>query len=205
LTCSACYRANCIEENASKCKCGKTTRNKICKARHDETVCFKNKICNICNTLRKGSKHACKNQIYCYNCRDIVDNENGTHRCYILSHAQVQEKDKNKRKRQFRGIMYFDFESFVDPKTSYHVVNLAIAQRVCVKCIDNYSERCEKCCQKIIYYNISDFVDFVLDKENEFYIFISHNGIFLNLCKLNKKNIKYIFILKVKHGITILL
>jgi hypothetical protein len=84
-------------------------------------------------------------------------------------------RDKTKKKRPFRGFIFFDLESYINEVTGNHVVNLAMAQRVCLKCMD-LKTRCEICQEVIKYYNISDFTDFVLDVKNHHFIFISHNG-----------------------------
>jgi hypothetical protein len=172
LTCKACHRANCEMVESELCICGIETRNHICKDRHLETVCFKKKICNKCNTLRRGIHHVCKGEKYCMNCKKV---EKYDHKCYILTHDQIELRDKNKKKRPFRGFIFFDFECYVDPITGFHVVNLAMAQRVCRDCIDKET-RCFECVKRIVYYNISDFVDFMLRKKNEYYIFIAHNA-----------------------------
>lgn len=49
-----------------------------------------------------------------------------------------------------------------------------MAQKVCELCLD--SERCTNCQKQIIFYNIGDFVDWMLAIENHHYIFIAHNA-----------------------------
>ena len=80
----------------------------------------------------------------------------------------------------------------VDPVTNNHVVNLAVAQKLCLKCENLYmSQRC-KSCQEVYYFdNIDDYCDWALKQKNT--IQIAHNmqgydGLFIykyiidNLC-----------------------
>jgi hypothetical protein len=67
-TCNACNRQNCAKLNVLMCRCGTETRNKLCQERHEESVCYKNLICNVCHTLRRRKIHVCLNQRFCTNC-----------------------------------------------------------------------------------------------------------------------------------------
>jgi hypothetical protein len=87
--CPSCYRQKCEIINPEKCKCNFITNNLLCKKRHDESVCFKNKICNICNTLKAhGSVHICLNEKYCSNCKSAVQQN---HKCFILTTDQLAQ------------------------------------------------------------------------------------------------------------------
>jgi hypothetical protein len=172
LMCKACKRLNCESSSLKKCVCGLTTNNNTCQQRHNETFCFKKQICNKCNTLKTKKNHVCTNQKFCSNCKKVVEIE---HRCFILTQKQIDERDKNKKNKAFAGFIFFDFEAYESDFNKEHVVNLAMAQRVCVNCLDADS-RCDKCSKKIIYYNISDFVEYMLAKKNENFIFIAHNA-----------------------------
>lgn len=172
FTCKACGQYGCEEFDVQQCKCKIETRNKTCKQRHLESRCFKKKICNKCNTLRANKSHVCVNQKYCNNCKKSVDY---SHTCFILTQDQIDERDVNKRKRDFLGFIFWDSEAYSDTKTGHHIVNLVMAQRICKSCIDK-DKKCEFCDQKLIYTNISDFVDFMLSDSCNGYIFIAHNA-----------------------------
>jgi hypothetical protein len=170
--CQSCYRANCKPTNLETCKCNFITNNLLCKTRHIESVCFKNKICNKCNTLKANRIHICLNEKYCSNCKQAVDKD---HKCYILTTEQISQRDKKQTESKLKGYWFYDFESTADDETGVHTVCLAMAQRVCFKCIDA-SERCSRCTQVRKFYNISDFCDFLLCKRQEHFIFICHNS-----------------------------
>jgi hypothetical protein len=175
--CQTCYRVNCAQVYKKKCKCGLEYNNKSCRSTHLENFCFKMKICNICNTLKPkdASKHVCINQKYCKNCKKAVKID---HQCFILTADQIEIRDthiKNNKEKEFNGFVFFDFETYVCDQTGIHIVNLAISQRACIKCIDN-KNRCDYCNKKIIHYNISEFVDWMLQEEQENYNFIAHNA-----------------------------
>jgi hypothetical protein len=170
--CKTCFQTNCEMQTIQKCKCGVEARNKTCLEKHQELACIKSKICGVCNSLKVNKQHVCVNEKYCFNCKKPVDQE---HRCYILTDDQIKLRDKNKKNSEFSGFVFFDFETYVCRTTGDHVVNMAMAQKVCSGCI-NDSKRCQSCDKKIIKYNISEFVDWMLSKENNNYIFIAHNA-----------------------------
>ena len=166
---------------------------------HEEQICFKKHICEICSYVKRG-QHVCMGEKYCKNCSRVVKMD---HKCFILTVDQKEkmreqrmskkskekdekeegeEKDEEKNKivkkiKQFNGFVFFDFECYPDEHTGEHVVNLAMAQKVSKECIDVYPDcTCEDCTTKIIYYNISDFVDWMLSQSNDHCIFIAHNS-----------------------------
>ena len=59
------------------------------------------------------------------NCNESV---NLLHRCYIRTEEELKLK-------AFEGFVFFDFESYLNGENE-HVVNLAMAQKVCRKCLD---------------------------------------------------------------------
>ena len=73
----------------------------------------------------------------------------------------------------FEGFIFFDFESYVN-KNIEHIVNLAMAQKICYKCIDlEYSKRCVKCMTQYIFYNLEDYCNWCVQQKNT--IQIAHN------------------------------
>jgi hypothetical protein len=56
-----------------------------------------------------------------------------------------------------------------------HVVNLSVSQRVCIECLD-LPVRCDGCKNVIVHHSIGEFVDWMLRKVNNHYIFIAHNS-----------------------------
>jgi hypothetical protein len=167
-TCKSCKRQNCMSTNPSKCKCGTEARNDICFRRHVETVCPQNLKCDTCEGyIRKNRPHICINQRYCKSCREVVDED---HMCYIMTAEEMKKRDK-----KFAGFIFMDFETYIDAKSGNHVVNLAMAMKVCSKCIDS-EIKCEICSRKYVYYSIEEFVDFMLMPENENFQFFAHNS-----------------------------
>jgi hypothetical protein len=71
-TCETCNRQNCVAIIEKTCRCGLITKNKLCQERHEESVCFKNLICSICNTLKRRKIHVCLNQKFCTNCAMVI-------------------------------------------------------------------------------------------------------------------------------------
>jgi hypothetical protein len=171
--CKSCLRYNCeeLDEPFSKCGCGINSRSEYCKERHEELVCYRKRICDICNTVQKKI-HVCLDQKYCYNCKAVVEID---HMCYMLTVKQSEAlKKRNPSNPNFKGFVFFDFEAYED-EDGYHTVNLAMSQRVCVECLDA-DERCEECTPKIIHYNINEWVRWMLKDINKHYTFIAHNS-----------------------------
>jgi hypothetical protein len=89
--------------------------------------------------------------------------------CYILSGDELKKKDK-----KFAGFIFFDFEC-LENENGTHEVNLAMAMKVCKKCIDA-EVKCEPCSRQYVFYSIEEFVDFMLEPENENFQFFAHNS-----------------------------
>ena len=174
FTCKSCQKQNCEQLFEENCKCGVVMQNPNCRQRHEEMVCYLKRLCSKCQRLipKHTDKHVCVDQKWCPNCYDGVNME---HMCFMLTEAEFEEIHKNRKKRAFSGFIFFDFESYTSKETGMHVVNLAMVQKVCVKCIDSI-ERCEKCAQLYIFSNITEFVDWMLEKENADYQFFAHNS-----------------------------
>jgi hypothetical protein len=92
-----------------------------------------------------------------------------------LGSAELAQRDKNNKSTKFKGFWFYDFETFCDDETGVHTVCLAMAQRVCLLCLDK-EERCNRCIKVRTFYNISDFCDFLLCKRQEHFVFICHNS-----------------------------
>jgi len=75
----------------------------------------------------------------------------------------------------------YTFEAFENAQGD-HEVNLAMAQKLCLKCLDSSGDLCEKCDVKHIFYNITDYCRWALRQTKT--IQIAHNmkaydGIFI--------------------------
>jgi hypothetical protein len=166
--CPACKRHDCKEEIKEKCKCDTETRSELCMRRHTETFCPQNTKCQKCDGFtRKGKPHVCTDEKYCNFCKKVVDMD---HLCYIMT-----AEEANKKVKAFAGFVFFDFECYENPDTGNHVVNLAMAIKVCSKCLDT-EDKCESCSRKYTFYSIEQFVDFMLEPENENFQFFAHNS-----------------------------
>ncbi len=159
-TCPSCYRPNCKKEKEEECKCGASLFNAECKSYH-ETKCHVVRRCETCTGL-KSAKHVCLNQKYCSNCEQVVDI---MHMCYIKSTLKSVK---------FRGFIFFDFEAY--EKNGIHVVNLAMAKRVCLECYKNEVRFCRMCEYKYKFENIKDFVSWLKAYENREFISYAHNA-----------------------------
>lgn len=97
------------------------------------------------------------------------------HKCYVKG-----PKPDPKNPKPFEGFIFFDFEAFVN-ENGDHEVNLAMAQKICVKCLAS-NEKCSDCEIKHVFYNIQDYCNWALRQRNT--IQIAHNmkaydGIFI--------------------------
>jgi hypothetical protein len=161
-TCPSCYRPHCPKEREDqKCKCGATIFNDKCQAYHN-LKCLIVRKCETCTGL-KNAKHVCLKQKFCANCDKVVEIN---HMCFIKSEVKPVK---------FRGFIFFDFEAYEDPLTQMHVVNLAMAKRVCLQCYKT-DLACRLCLNKYIFYNIHDFVSWIRAHENREFICYAHNA-----------------------------
>lgn len=107
------------------------------------------------------------------------------------------------KKDQFNGYVMFDFECFEGPDKN-HIVNLALAQEICVKCLDfNSEDRCNECQIIHRFGTIDQFCIWSL--KQSYTIQIAHNlkeffFLFLNYFSLN---IIYIFFLIFKRDMMV--
>ena len=108
---------------------------------------------------------------WCTNCK-VVDIH---HKCYKCN----EEEFKNKT---FEGFVFFDFESYLNEENE-HVVNLAMAQKVCKKCLDiTYENRCNECKKQYIFYSLSDYCNWALKQKSIIQIahnFKGYDGVFI--------------------------
>jgi hypothetical protein len=120
--------------------------------------------------------HVCgENSKWCKNCHMSVELE---HKCFI----KAEQNDKKLRK--VNSYIFFDFETYIDETTNKHVVNLALAQKICSKCVDELdsTKRCNDCKKRHSFDNISNFTKWILKQKRS--TIIAHNfkafdGIFL--------------------------
>jgi hypothetical protein len=84
-------------------------------------------------------------------------------------------EEANNKEKAFAGFVFFDFECYEDTASGNHVVNLAMAIKTCKKCMD-IEEKCAACSQRYTFYSIEEFVEFMLDSQNENFQFFAHNS-----------------------------
>jgi len=158
---------NCREDFIINYKiCNIIIKNKSCFDLHNESKCSVVNTCDEClYFISKSRPHVCgDNEKWCTNCNDVVDIN---HKCFIKTAIDTLFK------KPFSGYIFFDFESYLD-ENNEHVVNLAMAQKICVKCLDlPYENRCSECMEKYIFYNLKDYCDWCL--KQKYTIQIAHN------------------------------
>ena len=172
--CNSCTRLNCNKDFELECKhCKIHARNYSCIKIHDEKRCKILRVCSVCGYYKHATRiHICgDNNKYCKNCKASVDLN---HKCYMLTEEQIELRNKKKVEKKFNGFVFFDFETYVDDKSGNHVVNLAIAQKICINCLDlKFDERCDECRQTYVFYNITDYCNWCLKQKNT--VQIAHN------------------------------
>ena len=164
--CKACQRMHCRPDFKIKCQnCDLFIQNKSCFDLHDESKCQIVKKCPECMYfISRRRPHICgDDHKWCTNCNESVDI---LHKCHIRTEEDLKLK-------AFEGFIFFDFESYLN-EDSEHIVNLAMAQKVCKKCVDlTYDQRCEECNKKYIFYNLADYCDWAMRQKNT--VQIAHN------------------------------
>ena len=171
MVCDYCKSLNCQIENKRRCfHCNTFCNSESCLQTHKEQYCMALKNCQDCNYIRTVN-HVCgDNSKWCFNCKKSVEID---HRCYILAES---ENDQN---QEFKGYIFFDFEAYKGEKN--HIVNLAMAQRVCKSCLRS-KYRCAACNHIYKFGSIEKFCRWSLKQKNT--IQIAHNlkgydGIFI--------------------------
>jgi len=207
--CKKCLRINCSlfydyslvddeeqenneEQNLFCLLCKIKCKNMICKSIHQEKVCKKLKVCKKCNYIKNKFNHVCgDNERWCYNCKLSVPFD---HKCYILTENEAAKlkKKENKTDTNFNGYIFFDFEAYEDENTHNHIVNLAMAMKVCKSCLNlklDLINRCEECRKKFTFNSLAEFCDWSLNQK--YTIQIAHNlkgydGVFILNYIINK-------------------
>ena len=140
---------------------------------HDEKRCKILRVCSVCGYYKHATRiHICgDSNKYCKNCKASVDLN---HKCFMLTEEQIELRNKKKVEKKFNGFVFFDFETYIDEETGNHVVNLAMAQKVCLNCLDlKFEERCKDCKQTYVFNNISEYCDWCLKQKHT--VQIAHN------------------------------
>ena len=144
----------------SVCKnCKIRPRNEECCNHHNDFICSKRKICNICNLVYIKRHHVCNGQKYCVNCKKVVKED---HKCYIVPNRNVKKK--------FKHLIFFDFEAY--QHNHKHVPNLIVAKLKCISCLNNLNLICK--CEEKIFYKNNDFCEWLFS-QREYCICIAHN------------------------------
>ena len=155
-----CRSETCKITTKKACKkCNLVANNLKCYKVHQESVCSSLNKCETCGVTGIYTNHICGfDKKWCVNCKQSVELE---HKCFILSEAQRQAQYKKEKKEQpFSGYVFFDFETWVEPSTQKHEVNLAMAQLICNKCVDieNEENRCDKCNENMFSIQLNNIV-----------------------------------------------
>ena len=169
--CDSCRQPNCIKEYERKCSnCSLKIQNKQCAEIHVSSICNIKRKCNDCDEIQTNKNHVCgENSKWCSSCNKSVEL---THMCYIQGELENEHQKDNKIDK-FNGYIMFDFEC-MEGADKYHVVNLALAHKICVDCLDIDSEnRCNECMIIHRFENIEGFCLWSLKQHNT--IQIAHN------------------------------
>ena len=148
--------------------------NKSCYDLHNEAKCRISKKCPECMFFISRSRpHICgDDHKWCTNCKLSVDL---LHKCYIRNEEELKTK-------KFEGFVFFDFESYLNEENE-HVVNLAMAQKVCKECLDiPYQNRCSMCTQQYIFYSLQNYCDWCVKQKHTIQIahnFKGYDGVFI--------------------------
>ena len=169
LTCNSCCRVKCPKSDyTTNCDyCKKVCFNEVCERIHNETFCSRVAYCKKCDK-RKFSNHVCDDEKYCNNCKKAVEL---THKCYIFTEQEKQEKSKKRWEEKFYGYIFFDYETYTD-NNGIHVPNLIIAKRVCVNCLD-LDKLCQECDQIFKFFDNDSFCKWLIS--NNHYTALAHN------------------------------
>ena len=192
VMCKACKRKNCKYENVKQCvQCKRNSRNDACAEIHSTKECPMLKKCTECGQIKSFKNHVCGGlNKWCQNCKLSVEID---HKCYILTESErLNQREKEIKEPKFEGYVFFDFECYQNHNVSdetygHHVVNLAMACKICCNCLDlEPRDRCQGCLKKYIFYNIDDYCTWALSQQNT--IQLAHNlkgkFIFLSLFRL---------------------
>ena len=73
------------------------------------------------------------------------------------------------------SFIFFDFKTYIDETSNKHVEYLAMAQKICSKCVDilDDTKRCSKCQKRHLHFDIDTFTNWILKQKN--CILIAHN------------------------------
>ena len=175
--CSACFRPrkeceiinsmlNC--DNIDNDLCNTVCYNEECLSIHKLRYCFKR--CQNCKAINSKRHNCDSGRKWCKNFEVIV---NMDHTCYI------NPEDYNiylKKLNKIEAYVFYDFEAYVDNDTHNHKVNLAIAYKVCLQCMDKLfiNERCLECKSPKKFQSVDEYCEWALDQKNT--IHIAHNA-----------------------------
>jgi hypothetical protein len=171
--CRYCNRLSCIEDPFSEMSCSfcyAQCNNLICYRMHNESVCKKVTICNVCGE-KKNKIHICgPDSRYCLNCRESVPMK--FHQCFMLTEFEKEAKNKKRNHvEEFKGYIFFDYECYRG-LDGIHVPNLVIATKYCKECLKN-DEKCLDCNDHLIFYENNLFCKWLFKQEH--YIALAHN------------------------------
>ena len=178
VICKACKRKNCLYENVKQCpECKRNSRNDICAEIHTLKECVNLKKCSDCGLVKSFKNHVCGEvNKWRLNCKKSVEMN---HKCFILTESERTNETSIKNKKKFEGFVFFDFECYqnddvLDETYGQHVVNLAMACKICTNCLElEPNNRCVSCRKKHTFYNIEDYCKWAFSQKNT--IQLAHN------------------------------
>tara|TARA_B110000902_G_scaffold151118_1_gene173718 strand:- start:29 stop:3553 length:3525 start_codon:yes stop_codon:yes gene_type:complete len=153
--CEECWRSfptqNCFDNH----KIQHPITRGINKGNMKPSCCQSVFKCPKCKVMYDKEKfdmetHKC-GDFWCGNCKSVA---NKGHKCYMMP-CNLKAENQN--------IIFFDFEATQNTKNKKHIVNYCIAQYLHDP-------------TPIEFFNIDDFMNWLLDKKHETFIVIAHNG-----------------------------
>ena len=161
-----------VESHRSCFQCCRVFVSEACMQNHIRNdTCRYVKSCKECGkTYHTYTKHRC-GHIQCRNCGQVVPYD---HKCYV----QPLGRDKKAKNQVY---IFYDFECMLD-KDNNHVPNLAVANKVCQKCMEipmnEPDDVCECAREQKIFKGAStlnDFCDWLFNTNNKA-ICLAHNA-----------------------------
>ena len=175
--CKLCDNKECrlVKNKLIECsKCHSKCNGQKCLETHCDKKCNDFSYCENCKQY-KTKIHVCSDERWCHNCNKAVEMN---HYCFILTHAEREAKKKQKKESKFAGYIFFDYECMVI--NNEHFPNLVIADKSCIKCIDQWSflngghlKECKDTCGIFKFKKNKDFCDWLLKQKH--YVCVAHN------------------------------
>ena len=183
-SCTLCFSISCKFVEAHECDdCHRVCHSRACydahrkkgydvtKRKETPSTCESVYKCLLCDGIFKQSEvpkaeHDCEST-YCKNCKCQVVTKD--HQCFQLA------KEPNAVSSKY---IFFDFEC--RQETGTHIVNYAVAQKTCEKCIDRILNEdnlmCSSCgIREKHFTSADDFCKWLFTKDHMGYTLVAHN------------------------------